>query len=85
MPLVRTGSTPEKKINNLLYKIRTTNPILFGLLRERIVMIMELTMDDIKNNPESWDKGVISPSLYKDLADMVQKSMGYEFDTYKTK
>lgn len=85
MPLVRTAPTPEQKINNLLYTIRTTNPMLFGLLRERIVMMMELTIDDIKNNPETWDKGIISPSLYKDLADMVQKSMGYEFDTYKTK
>jgi hypothetical protein len=81
MPLVRTAPTPEQKINNLLYRIRTTNPMLFGLLRERIVMIMELTIKDIESNPETWDKGIISASLYKDLADIVQKSIGYEFDT----
>tara|TARA_R110000868_G_scaffold199973_1_gene447144 strand:+ start:448 stop:696 length:249 start_codon:yes stop_codon:yes gene_type:complete len=81
MPLVRNAPTPEQKINNLLYRIRTTNPMLFGLLRERIVMIMELTIKDIESNPETWDKGIISASLYKDLADIVQKSIGYEFDT----
>lgn len=47
------------------------------LLRERIVMIMEMTEKSIKENPETWKNGIISPSLYTKLFDKVNKHIGF--------
>jgi hypothetical protein len=49
-----------------------------ALIRERIVKIMELTIDDIKENPERWEKSFIHSSMYEQLNDVVQKHIGFE-------
>ena len=48
-----------------------------ALLRERIVKVMDMTMQDIKDNPEKWDKGFVHSSMYEVLNDIVQKHIGF--------
>ena len=71
--------TNDKRFNNLFKELRFT--IHEALLRERIVKIMEMTMRDIKENPQDWEKNyeksAIHPSVYEELNTIVQKHLGF--------
>lgn len=49
-----------------------------ALLRERIVHISCMTMQSIKENPESWNNGFIHPRLYEELDSLIQKHLGFD-------
>lgn len=61
----------------LIELIKTNAPILNALLRERIVMFMEMTKKDIEENPEKWDNIFIHSSLYIALCDNVNNKIGF--------
>lgn len=64
--------TNEKKLKNL---ITENDPILNALLLERIVKIMEITEEDIKEHPENWERSIIHPNLWHQLNENVQKCL----------
>jgi hypothetical protein len=68
--------TNEKALKSLIKSIEGT--IYTSLLRERILQIMEMTMQDIKDNPKEWEGLWISPMLYEELNKIVQKELGFE-------
>jgi hypothetical protein len=73
----------KKKTNDQLIKSlfkELEGSIYSALLRERIVVIMDMTMNDIKDHPEAWDKAFIHSSMYEQLNDVVQKHLGFKND-----
>ena len=62
----------------LIELIKTNSPILNSLLRERIVMFLEMTKKSIEENPEKWENGFISSSLYIDLFNNVNDKIGFK-------
>lgn len=64
--------TNEKKLKNL---IAENDPILNALLLERILKIMEITEEDIKEHPENWERSIIHPNLWHQLNENVQKCL----------
>jgi hypothetical protein len=70
-----------KKIKNneemLKELIKTNSPLLNAILRERIVKIMEITKNDIEQNPENWENGFIDASIYTDLCKNVNNTIGF--------
>ena len=62
----------------LLRKLISTNsPLENALLRERIIKVMEMTIEDMKENPDTWRKGFIAESLIVDLSNNVNKIIGF--------
>ena len=55
----------------------TEGTIYSALLRERIVKVMEMTMDDINNNPDKWNNGFIHPNAFKELNNIIQTHLGF--------
>lgn len=48
-----------------------------ALLRERVVKIMEMTIQDIQENPQDWERNFVHPSMYEELNAKVQKHLGF--------
>jgi hypothetical protein len=67
-------ATNETMIKDLF---KDLNGIELALLRERIVMVMDVTKQSIENDPTQWEKSIIHPSLYMGLYDKVQKHIGF--------
>lgn len=70
--------TNEKRLKALLKETEQTHPVLSAILRERIVTIMEITMDSIEKEPEKWKSIFVHPNTYKMLNDLVTKHLGFE-------
>ena len=70
-------ATSKKPTNeSRLKKLIAENPtILNALLLERILKIMEITEEDIKENPQDWERSLIHPSLWHQLNDNVQRNL----------
>lgn len=64
--------TNEQKLKNLMAE---NGPTLNALLIERIVKIMEITEEDIKEHPEDWERSIIHPNLWHQLNENVQKCL----------
>jgi len=62
--------TNESRLKKL---IATNHPLLNALLVERIQKIMEITEEDIKENPEDWDMSFIHPNLVHQLSNNVKE------------
>jgi hypothetical protein len=67
--------TNETLIKDLLNDLSS---IELAILRERIVMIMDITKKSIEDNPNEWEKYIISPTLYIGLQKKVNKFLGFE-------
>ena len=65
----------------LIELIKSNTPMQNALLRERIVTIMNATVDSITNNPESWSNGIIHPGLYLELNDNVNEKIGFQLNS----
>ena len=48
-----------------------------AILRERVVVIMGMTIQNIKENPKDWENKIIHPSMYEELDRIVQKHLGF--------
>jgi hypothetical protein len=68
----RKTTTNENKLKKL---ISSNDPILNALLVERIVMIMNITEEDIHKNFAEWEKCIIHPSLYHQLNKNIKESL----------
>jgi hypothetical protein len=62
--------TNEVRLKKLIAKNHT---LLNALLVERIIKIMEITAEDIKENPQDWERSFIHPNLWHELADNVKE------------
>jgi hypothetical protein len=51
-----------------------------ALLRERIVTMMEMTMNDIRENPEKWANSFVNPSMYQELDAIIEYNLGFKND-----
>ena len=61
----------------LIELIKTNSSMLNAILRERIVAFLEMTKNDIEENPENWNNGFIDSSLYLDLYKNVTNTIGF--------
>ena len=72
----------KQKNNNemmkALMKELDFNPIYMALLRERINLVMDMTIKDIAKNPNSWDNMLIHSSMYEHLNELVKKHIGFD-------
>ena len=59
--------------NRLKKLIAENSPILNALLVERILKIAEITAEDMRENPKDWERSIISPSLWYQLIDNINK------------
>jgi hypothetical protein len=71
---MKKNKTNEELLRKL---IRTNSPMENALLRERIIKVMELTIEDMGKNPDEWRKGFIAESLIVDLSNNVNKIIGF--------
>jgi hypothetical protein len=62
--------TNESRLKKL---IATNHPLLNALLVERIQKIMEITEEDIKENPEDWERSFVHPNLVHQLSNNVKE------------
>ena len=68
----------NKTNEQLLRKLISTNsPMENAIFRERIIKVMEMTIEDMKENPDTWRKGFIAESLIVDLSNNVNKIIGF--------
>ena len=68
-------TTPQIKLKKL---ISENSQILNLLLIERILKIMQMTEEDIKENPNDWERSVIHPNLFYQLNDNVKNILTLE-------
>ena len=71
---MKKNQTNEELLRKL---ISTNSPLENALLRERIIKVMEMTIEDMKENPDTWRKGFIAESLIVDLSNNVNKIIGF--------
>lgn len=64
--------TNESRLKKL---IAENSPILNALLVERILKIAEITAEDMQENPEDWERSIISPSLWNQLIENIQQNL----------
>ena len=67
--------TNEQSFKELFKEL---NSVEVALLRERILKIFEITLDDIKNNPENWNGIFVHPRLYIELNETIQKHLAFK-------
>jgi hypothetical protein len=68
---LKTNETMVKEL------IKDLNGIELAIFRERVVLIMGITKQNIEKDPSKWANGFIDPSLYMGLYDKVQKHIGF--------
>jgi hypothetical protein len=71
---MKKNQTNEQLLRKL---ISANSPMENALLRERIIKVMELTIEDMGKNPNEWRKGFIAESLIVDLSNNVNKIIGF--------
>jgi hypothetical protein len=64
--------TNESRLKKLIAENHT---ILNALLLERILKIMEITQEDMQENPKNWERSIIHPSLWNQLNENVQRNL----------
>lgn len=69
--------TNDKAIKNLVKALDKEHPLLYAILRERIVKIMDMTMESIADEPEKWDRNIVHSDVYKSLNEIVQKHLSF--------
>lgn len=70
--------TNDKAIKALVKALDKQNQLGFALLRERILKVMEMTMESIENNPEAWQNPFVHPDMYKSLNKIVQEHLAFK-------
>lgn len=70
--------TNDKAIKALVKALDKQNQLGFALLRERILKIMEITMESIDENPEAWQNPFIHPDMYRSLNEIVQEHLAFK-------
>ena len=68
--------TNNKMLRELIEEFKN-DEFMSALLRERIVIICQMTIDDIEDNPKVWERAIISPKAFIQLNEKVTKLIGY--------
>jgi hypothetical protein len=71
---MKKNQTNEQLLRKL---ISTNSPMQNALLRERIIKVMEITIEDMEKNPDTWRKGFIAESLIVELSNNVKKIIDF--------
>ncbi len=66
--------TNEKAFSKLL---KEASPIQLAILRERVLKVMDITNQSIKDNPDAWNNGFIDVNVYKSVSQLVEKHLGF--------
>jgi hypothetical protein len=71
--------TTKLKTNETMVKelLKELSGFELALLRERIVKIMDTTIESIENNPTQWENCIVHPSMYLELHKKVNKHIGF--------
>tara|TARA_R110000868_G_scaffold103241_2_gene284375 strand:- start:10053 stop:10280 length:228 start_codon:yes stop_codon:yes gene_type:complete len=67
--------TNDQAFKNLL---KDLHPLHVALLRERVLKIMDMTIEDIENNPDNWKNPFIHPESFVGLNEQVKKHLGFD-------
>lgn len=67
------AQTNEQSFKSLL---KDLHQVELAILRERILKIMELTLQDIEINPKDWETQIIHPNVFFNLNNKIQKHLG---------
>ena len=67
------AQTNEQSFKSLL---KDLHQVELAILRERILKIMELTIEDIEINPTDWEKEIVQPNIFINLNEKIQKHLG---------
>jgi len=67
------AQTNEQSFKSLL---KDLHQVELAILRERILKIMELTIEDIERNSTNWEKAIVQPNLFINLNEKIQKHLG---------
>jgi hypothetical protein len=70
--------TNDKAIKALVKALDKQNQLGFALLRERILKIMEITMESIDENPDAWQNPFVHPDMYRSLNEIVQEHLAFK-------
>lgn len=70
-------TTNDKAFKSLIRRLDKAHPVMYALLRERVLCIMDLTIQDIEDNPEKWHNGFMNPDLYKVLDKIVKENLDF--------
>jgi hypothetical protein len=71
---MKKNQTNEQLLRKL---ISTNSPMENAILRERIIKVMEITIEDMEKNPDTWRKGFIAESLIVGLSNNVKKIIDF--------
>ena len=67
------AQTNEQSFKSL---IKDLHQVELAILRERILKIMDLTIEDIQRNPNDWEKQIVQPNVMINLNEKIQKHLG---------
>jgi hypothetical protein len=67
------AQTNEQSFKSL---IKDLHQVELAILRERILKIMDLTIEDIHRNPNDWEKEIVQPNVMINLNEKIQKHLG---------
>lgn len=76
--IMKKVKTNNDMVKALVKDLDLNHPFYMALLRERINMIMDMTMRDIENNPSKWENQIVDPSMYVNLNKIVKKHIGFD-------
>jgi len=77
--MTKKALTNDKMVKNLVKELaETPHSIGLALLRERLMMMVDMTRQSIKENPSAWDNGFIHVGLYEDLCNRIEKHCGFD-------
>ncbi len=66
------NKTNEQRLKKL---ISANHPLHNALLIERVLKIVEITRNDMKENPKDYEKGIVPISLIQDLFSNIDKHL----------
>ena len=70
--------TNEQRLSRLLKSLKQSHPLYSALLRERVVHIMDLTLQSIEQEPDKWNNAFVHPNVYRELANIVREEIGFD-------
>lgn len=69
--------TNQEAFKALIKRLDKAHPFMYALLRERVLHIMNMTVEDIKYHPERWENCLISSDYYVLLDKIVKENLEF--------
>ena len=69
---IKTNRQAIKKL------IEDCSDIELALLRERILMVKDMTLKSIEDNFDTWDRSIVHPSLYIALCNKITDNLNFD-------